>query len=253
MLAEERYKKIISLVNEKGSIRVAELSQMFQVTEETIRRDLGKLEASGKLIRSHGGAVSVDTTQPEIPYAKREITNVEEKQKIAAEVIHRINENDRIFLDASTTAWYAASSLPNVPLTVVTNSIKAAIELSDKDKIEVICIGGKLSQQSLSFIGPLAEQSLEQYYVDKAFISSKGVHMARGLSDANEQQAKLKQKIIDLADHVYLMADYSKFGVQAFTKICSLPSIRGVITDSNTDGSVLRELSDSGIDVIVAK
>jgi DeoR family L-fucose operon activator len=172
MLVAERYEKIVSLVKERGSIRVTELSELCQVTEETIRRDLDRLEISGRLRRSHGGAVSVKETQhPEIPYAEREITYAEEKKRIALEAIKRIGPKERIVLDASSTAWYMAQTVPDLPLTVLTNSIKVATELSSKEKIEVISTGGILAQRSLSFVGPLAERSLDAYHVDKVFLS----------------------------------------------------------------------------------
>ncbi|MDG5789724.1 DeoR/GlpR family DNA-binding transcription regulator [Evansella sp. AB-P1] len=252
MLAEERYKKIVLLVNERGSIRVSELSEIFGVTEETIRRDLGKLEREGKLTRSHGGAVSVETSRSEISYTKREVMNIEEKKNIAVEVISHIHEDDRIFLDASTTAWYVAARLPNMSLTVLTNSMKVALELSEKEKINVICIGGTLTKMSLSFVGPLAEKSIDQYFIDKAFISSKGIDIKRGISDDSELQARLRLKVIELSDQVYYMADYSKFGTRALTKISNIDSIHNIITDKYTDETTIQNLRDKGINVIIA-
>ena len=112
MLVAERLQKIVQLVNERGSIRVTELSDLCGVTEETIRKDLDKLESEGKLMRSHGGAVSVQDTQQEIPYFERETTNVEEKKLIAMAAVGLIESGDRIILDASTTAWWIARYLP---------------------------------------------------------------------------------------------------------------------------------------------
>lgn len=215
MLVAERYEKIVQLVNDRGSIRVSELSELCGVTEETIRRDLDRLEQAGKLRRSHGGAVNVKDQQPETPFTEREITHAEEKRQIAQEAIRLIKPKDRIVLDASTTAWYMASHLPDIPLTVLTNSIKVALELSTKEKIEVISTGGLLASRSLSYVGPLAERSLNAYYVDKLFLSCKGVHLERGISESSELQARIKLKMIGIADRVVLLADSSKFGVQA--------------------------------------
>ncbi len=134
MLVAERHEKITALVNEKGSIRVSELSQIFKVTEETIRRDLEKLENEGKLQRSHGGAVSIKEQDIEAPYFEREIRNVKEKMVVAEEAIKFVSTNDRIILDASTTAWYMAKRLPDLPLTVLTNSMKVAMKLANREK-----------------------------------------------------------------------------------------------------------------------
>ncbi len=249
MLVAERYEKIVQLVSERGSIRVSELSELCQVTEETIRRDLDRLEQAGRLRRTHGGAVSLKDQQPEIPYFEREITHAEEKKQIAQAAIKLIQPKNRILLDASTTAWYMASNIPDIPLTVLTNSLKVAMELSSKEKIEVISTGGLLAQRSLSFVGPLAERSLDAYHVDMVFLSCKGVHIQRGISESNELQARVKQKMIGMADQVVLLADSSKFGVQAFTRVADLNQVDAIITDRRISQETLDQLADRSISV----
>lgn len=249
MLVAERYEKIVQLVSERGSIRVSELSELCEVTEETIRRDLQRLEQAGRLRRTHGGAVSVSDHQSEIPYAEREITHAEEKKRIAQDAVQFIQPQDRIILDASTTAWYMASYIPDIPLTVLTNSIKVAAELSSKEKVEVISTGGLLAHRSLSFVGPLAERSLDAYHVDKVFFSGKGVHLDRGISESNELQARMKQKMIGMADQVFLLADASKFGVQAFTRVADLNQIHSIITDNRISPEALSQLKERSISI----
>jgi DeoR family L-fucose operon activator len=249
MLVAQRWQKIVQLVNERNSIRVTELSELCEVTEETIRRDLDKLESEGKLLRSHGGAVSMKSSQAETPYIERETTNADEKRRIALEALKLVNENDRIILDASSTAWYMAQQLPDIPLTVLTNSIKVAMELSAKEKIKVISTGGLLSSRSLSFVGPLAERSLSTYHVDKAFLSCKGLHLQRGLSESNELQAWVKQKMIGISDAVYVLADYSKFGQQSLAHVATWQEIGHIITDEKTDPSVIAHLTELSVQV----
>ncbi|MFC3419986.1 DeoR/GlpR family DNA-binding transcription regulator [Salinicoccus hispanicus] len=250
MLVAERHQKIVELVKERKSIRVSELSDIFSVTEETIRRDLEKLEKESKLARSHGGAVYVSSVNnSEIPYFQREIMNVSEKKEIALEAAKLIKEGDKVILDASSTAWYVAKALPDIPLTVLTNSIKVAMELSNKKQIEVISSGGILQTKSLSFVGPLAESSMESYHVNKAFISCKGLHLERGISDSNEQQARIKRKMIEISDTVYVMIDNSKFGVKAFSNICSLDEIDHIITDSEVNPNIFKNLKDRALDM----
>ncbi|ULL17797.1 DeoR/GlpR transcriptional regulator [Paenibacillus sp. H1-7] len=250
MLVAQRWQKIVQLVNERGSIRVTELSTICEVTEETIRRDLDKLESEGKLLRSHGGAISIPASQAETPYMERETTNADEKRRIAQEAVRHVNEHDRIILDASSTAWNMAQLLPDIALTVLTNSIKVAMELSTKEKIKVISTGGLLSSRSLSYVGPLAERSLSTYYVDKAFISCKGLHLQRGLSESNELQALIKQKMIGIADTAYVLADFSKFGQQSLAHVASWEQIHHVITDEKTDAGVIEQLSELSVNVI---
>lgn len=253
MLVAERLEKIVRLVDERGSIRVSELSEICHVTEETIRRDLDKLEQAGRLMRSHGGAVSLKEQQPEIPFTEREVQHMEEKKRIARQAVRYIEPNDKIILDASTTAWYMASILPDIPLTVLTNSMKVAMVLSNKERVEVISTGGILAPRSLSYVGPRAEQFLEYYYVDKAFLSCKGIHVERGLSESNEMQALVKKKMIGIAEKVFLLADFSKFGAQAFTHFADLRQIDEIITDDQISPEYLEQLQEKAVNVTIAK
>jgi len=252
LLVAERRRKIVELVNERLSIRVSELSDIFSVTEETIRRDLEKLEQDQLLSRSHGGAVSIEKEATDVPFVVREITNSDEKKAIAAEAVNWIEPGEQIVLDASTTAWYMAQELPDMPLTVITNSIKVALELSKKEQIKVISTGGMLLANSLSYVGPLSERSLDSYYVNKLFLSCKGVHLS-GLSDSNEWQAILKKKMMDIASQVILLADSSKFGVKTFAQISELTRIHHVISDSNIPAEFHKELQEKAIPVTIVK
>lgn len=252
MLVAERHQKIVELVNERKSIRVSELSNFFSVTEETIRRDLEKLEKKKKLARSHGGAVSVESTDDiiDLPYAKREVTNVKEKKEIALAAVKELQEGDKIILDASTTATYMAKAMPNMPLTVLTNSISVAMELSTKKEITLISTGGTMLPEALSFVGPLAEATLDAYHVNKAFISCKGLHQDYGVSESDEQQARIKKKMMDISDVVYILIDHSKFGVRAFSRLSGLDKIDHIITDSKVNATIVDQIAEKSLHVM---
>lgn len=247
MLVVERQRGIVEIVDREGSIRVTELARNFQVTEETIRRDLEKLESEGKLERSHGGAVSVQNTDTEIPFTQREINHVREKILIAQEAVTRVKGGDTILLDASTTAWQMARLLPDMSLTVLTNAIQVALELANRPNVRVIMSGGMLLSSSLSLAGPLAERFLAEYHVDKLFLSCKGVDFHRGVSDANEWQATLKKRMLAIADESYLLVDHSKFKVNALSVFAHLHDFHEVITDDLIEDSLKDTLTQSGI------
>lgn len=249
MLVAERHQKILELVNRNGSIRVTELSKICDVTEETIRRDLSILEKQGKLMRSHGGAVSVEG-QRETPFFEREIMNVEEKKAIAKRAIEFISPGEKIILDASTTAWYMAGMIPDIPLTVITNSIRVVQKLSNKEHIEVISTGGVLTSRSMSFIGPMAEKHLDLYHANKVFISCKGVD-TKNISESNVHQAAVKQKMIDNSDEVYLLADYSKIGEKSLTVLASLDRVDYLITDKKVNKQFIEEIQGKDIRPII--
>ncbi|MFB5192145.1 DeoR/GlpR family DNA-binding transcription regulator [Alicyclobacillus fastidiosus] len=249
MMAVERQRKIADLVNEKGSIRVHEISQLFDVTPETARRDLDLLESEGKLRRTHGGAVRMDDGQGDVPYVERESTNSKEKLEVARLALSHISAGDKIALDASSTAWFLAREIPDMPLTVLTNSVRVIQELSSKERIQVISTGGILRSQSMSFVGPLAEETLSKYYVNKAFISCKGVHLEYGVSEANEWQAIVKRRMTSIADETYLLVDHTKFGLRDFTHVLDLADVAHILTDSQVPDEVNEKFLERGTQI----
>ena len=159
MLAIERHNRILEMLKENGSAAVSVLSEVLGVTEETVRRDLEKMEKNGELIRTHGGAVSVDQTTAELSYNRRFKAYTAEKVRIAKEASRHINPFDTVFIDASTTAYYLANEIKNIKnLTVITNSLKVISLLSDSG-VRVVSVGGVLSENG-SFVGNIAEKCI---------------------------------------------------------------------------------------------
>ena len=251
MLTLERHQRILALLEREGSARVTDLAERFDVTEETIRRDLQKLAATDQVRRSHGGAIFNDRSTSESPYWWREIANEEEKSRIAAEAIRRIAPGDRVILDASTTAWHMAKRLPPQPLTVITHSVQVVQALAKTDAIEVIGLGGALARSSMSFVGPAAEQQLEGYHADKLFMSCRGIDLHFGLSDASEAQARLRQMMLNQAGRRTLLIDHSKFGVKALARIAGIDAFDEVITDAGVSPETLAALEALSVEVTV--
>jgi DeoR/GlpR family transcriptional regulator of sugar metabolism len=232
MLAIERRKRIMSTLQEKGSVLVPELSREFDVTEETIRRDLEKLENEGLLKRTYGGAVINDNTSVDIPLNIREVTNVEGKQAIGIKVAEFIEDGDTILLDSSSTALAVASRIKlKKKITVITNSVKVVLELADAKDCRVISTGGTLRDSAMSFVGHMAEGAIKHYNVDKAIIACKGIDKMKQITESNEMEAEIKKAMINSADKVFLAADHTKFDKVAFVKMLSFEQIHMVFTD----------------------
>lgn len=253
LLVAERRAQIAKQVEAKGSVRVAELSAHFGVTEETIRRDLEELERQQILKRTYGGAVKRSGTGYELPYAKRRSKNAKEKAKIAQAAVALLSEGDTISLDASTTVLAMCQAIRNIGrLTVLTNSIQAMIELAGRPGIHVIGTGGSVRETALSFVGPLAERAIADHHVDKAFISCKGLHSEVGITDSNELEVELKKKMAESARRLIVLADHTKFGYIAFARIASLDRIDTIITDDAVDPDEVQLIEDAGVRVIIA-
>lgn len=231
MLPIARKNKIKELIFEKKSVTVAELTNLFKVTEETIRRDLKQLEDDGILHRTYGGAFISDGVQNDVDVNLREFIHVEGKKKIASQCLSLIKSGDSIFLDASTTSLVIASMLQDKKLTVVTNSIKVVNKLMEYPQVNVVIIGGTLAHSSLSTLGRNAEHHLNNYFFDTAFISCRSVSMQHGITDSNEQQAGIRKLAAEHANRVNLIADYTKFDRTSFASICGFEQIDTIIVD----------------------
>jgi len=252
MLVVERHRKIVEAVNRQTSLRVTELAGMFGVTEETIRRDLEKLQDQGMLVRSHGGAVALTDTSFEVHHTAREARAQAEKSAIAREALKRIRNDDTLIMDSSSTVLLLSKLVPDMRLTVITNSIQVAMELSTRPLIRVIGIGGTLMSSSLSFVGPLAEKCLADYHVRKAFLSCKGFTLSDGISESNELQAILKGRMLEHSDERYLLVDGSKVGQKSLSVWAPAQSMTEVITDATALMPALEGLKKAGVRLTVA-
>lgn len=233
MLAIERKNKILEILRKDGRVVVNKLSAMFGVTEETIRRDLEKLEKEGFAKKSYGGAIMVENANVDLPYMIRKESNVEGKEYIAEVISNMIEDGDHIMLDASSTAVYIAKHLKGKKnLTLITNSIEILLELSDVTGWKILSTGGAMREGSLSLVGYQAEKMISTYHVDKTIISCKGVDMEKGITDSNEMDAHIKNLMLGSTNMKILAVDQSKFDKISFTKIDDLANIDVVVTDA---------------------
>lgn len=234
MFGVERRSHIMSLLNEKRSLLVPDLAKMFNVTEETIRRDFKDLEKKGILIRTHGGAVLPDDVKFEAPLEMRESINVENKILIGKRAAQMVEDNDTIFLDASTAALYMAKHIKSKKgITVITNAERILMELSDAQDITVISTGGILRRNSLSYVGRYTENAIKNYFGNKLFFSCKGFSPKRGLTDSNEQESEIRKAMMACVEQVVFLCDHTKFEKTGIVQTATLEDIDYLITDKN--------------------
>ncbi|MEQ8211548.1 MAG: DeoR/GlpR family DNA-binding transcription regulator [Lacipirellulaceae bacterium] len=251
-LASQRRLEILSQLQEAGAVRVASLATRFGVADETIRRDLDKLSDQGQLARTHGGAISIRHDRVDLPMAIRKNRRAAEKQQIANQALELINPNDVIGLDASTTVLELACLIPDMPLTVVTNSLDVIRLLADRPQIEVICSGGEFDPKSMCLFGPLAEANIQQIALSKLFFSCKGIDFEHGYSEASTHHASLKRVFLQQAEQSILLADSSKFGVRSMVSSGKLDLVDLVITDESTGSDYLESLQKRHVQTEVA-
>ncbi|GLO63352.1 L-fucose operon activator [Vibrio sp. MACH09] len=228
-----RKTRICKLLNETGEVKVDELSNMFGVSLETIRRDLKLLDKKGLLVRVYGGAISKDTNDIGTSFVKRAKSNVGDKQQLVEMAISQINEHSVIGLDASSSSWLLAQSLPNIECTVVTNSINIINALEKKTNIDIISLGGNYSEKYKSFYGSIARETLDKMSLDVCFISCVGVDFNSGVWDSNEYNHEIKKSLIKISNKVVLIADKSKVNKRSLLKVCDINALDHLITNLN--------------------
>ncbi|MGG3528085.1 DeoR family transcriptional regulator [Bacillus pseudomycoides] len=228
----ERRNKIIEILEQREHVEVSYLSDAFQVSLMTIRRDLEKLEKDGKVIRMYGGVKLKTKRVYEYSMEERLNSNKREKLAIAHEAARLIEDGDVVAFDASTTALEVSKLIKDrKDVTVVTNNLSIAIELADVPEIVVIVLGGFLRGKSLSVMGASLKQYLETIYIDKAFISSKALSFHEGLTDTAIDEGEAKQAMLSKSNEVIVLADHTKLGKVAFYKVCDKQGITKIITD----------------------
>jgi DeoR/GlpR family transcriptional regulator of sugar metabolism len=246
MLAVKRRQIIAEKVKEKKFITVKELTEEFDVTDETIRRDLKYLEQHGELLRTHGGAFLREVKTFDVDVQYRKAKEIEAKLKIAEISKNIINDNDVIFLDSSTTAAEIAKAIRDMTLTVVTNSLLITNVLANHANIKTIVIGGTLDLTNLCFIGDSSSTELGRYFTNKCFVSCRSISLEHGPMDSNERLAMIRSAAISNSNSVYLIADHTKFGGVSLCQIAPLEKFDGIITDEQPSQQWLKAVSKSG-------
>ena len=255
MYAEERQQAIASLVIANGRASVTELAQAYDVTTETVRRDLAVLDKAGVLRRVHGGAVPVRALHlVEAGVGERETTRAEHKDAIAAAAADLLpREGATILLDAGTTTARVAAHLPtDRDLVVVTNSVPIAARLAAVPSVSLQLLGGRVRGITQAAVGEQTLRVLESLRVDIAFIGTNGISVRHGLSTPDSDEAAVKRAMVNSANYVVVVADSSKIGREDFVSFAPLSRVDTLITDSEISGAYRSQFTEQGIEVVVA-
>ncbi|MED4584419.1 DeoR/GlpR family DNA-binding transcription regulator [Brevibacillus choshinensis] len=253
ILAEERKKVIIEELNLYGKVKVLSLAERLEVSSETIRRDLDALEQIGRLKRVYGGAVKQNYAEGEPPYYQRQDINLAAKRAIGQRAAELLSDGDTVVIDTGTTMLEFARAIQGRKrLTVLTNSLPVASLLAESLNQQlftgkVVLLGGEINTEQQSISGPLCEKMLETFHVDKAFISVGGISLSTGISDYDINESMMSIVMARVSKAVFVLADQSKIGVQAFCKITSLDAVDVIISDHEKPASWENELESKGV------
>ncbi len=252
MARELRLKRLHEAIVQQGSITVGDGAKKLNVSVETLRRDLQQLANMGLVIRTRGGAAAPGVALTEVDLSLRATEHHGEKVAMARLVVDRLVEDGScIALDAGTTTLEIARAIRGKNLLVVTNSMAVANELSQA-QCRVMVLGGALRGRSLSTVGPLAERAAREFHYDLALVSAPAISAEFGLMDTDLEAVAIKRSLLRNAVRKYAVLDYSKFERTAFTSICGLDALTGLVTDAGTAPEVLAPYEAAGLEVLIA-
>jgi DeoR family fructose operon transcriptional repressor len=253
--AAERQQAMTQLVRERGRISVVELAECYDVTTETVRRDLSMLEDRHLIRRVHGGAVPADAlTLIEAGLPDRDVSRIEQKQRIAAAAVDLLPRADStVILDAgSTTVRLSRLLPPNLRMTVITHAVPIAAQLAGSPHIELHVLPGRVRRHTHAAVGTETIEALAQVRADLAFVGTNGITVAHGLSTPDRTEAAVKRAIIERARRTVVLADSSKIGVERTFKFAELSDVDTLVTDKEISASDRRAIEHAGVEVITA-
>ena len=249
MTQDHRHKSILALLKERGSVTIEELVVHFKVTPQTIRRDLSYLADNQKLRRHHGGAGPISSIE-NTSYHTRQITDLEAKEKIAANLVKMIPNGSSLFINiGTTTETIAKALLHHENLQVVTNNLNVARILGAKKDFSVLIAGGEVRYRDGGVIGEATEEFINQFRMDFGIIGISGIEDDGSLLDFDFREVKVAQAIIKNSRRVLLAADSSKFGRYAMVRLGNINQAHDFITDSKPLESIQTILTNHDVNL----
>ncbi|MFD2443853.1 DeoR/GlpR family DNA-binding transcription regulator [Bacillus sp. CGMCC 1.16607] len=252
MLQDKRLETIIQFLHKHERIDVETICEMNQVSRDTARRDLIKLEELRKVIRIRGGAKRPNLNNEIYNYNERMDMAFDAKNKIGKLAASCIHDGDHLILDASTTVQSLSKHIISENLTVVTNSINVASELTVREKIKINLLGGTLNPKHLAIYGSRAIKNIQDYKVNKCFIGTCGIS-SEGLSTSIEEEGILVHEMIKRSDKVFVLVDSTKFNKTFFQNVCDLDAIDVVITEKEIPENMKNLLDEHNIEVLIVR
>lgn len=255
MFANERQQKILAMLKSNGAVTTTALIETFAVSIETVRRDLLQLERSGQLQRVHGGAVIPGNMRPYSDLPHRLESNQDSKEQLSATAALLVEEDDIIYIDSGSTAYYFAKALADKlsHLTVITHSMDVFEVLSRKEGFHIILCGGCYHPQEKAFYGMITLEALRQLHVRKAFLCPSAISVKNGVWDYDRDLIQVQKEILSVCDKAFFLSGSEKFETNALLKLCDASPSHIYITDSALSPQYRQLYRDHDLSVITSK
>lgn len=252
MLASERRDRISQMVVTKGFVSLKELSESFEASESTIRRDLETLDRAGAIRRTHGGAMVASDVLSIPAFEDRSRACAIEKREIGAAAARLVADGETVLLDGGTTTFEVARHLVGRSVQVVTNSLPIAHLLAGDRRADVTMVGGYIYPRTGVAVGQLATQFLQSVHARRLMLSVAGVTEA-GFFNSNSLLVEVELRMMQAVDEVVVVADHTKFGLRSLAHLCDLARVHRVVSDRKLAAEHRGMVNEAGLDLIIAE
>lgn len=251
LFIEEKKDEIVKYIDKKEKVTIEDVMTLLKISKSTVRRYLVDLERKGLIIRTRGGALKKKYFNYEFSLKEKKDLNLHKKKKIAQISKRLINEGDVIFISGGTTTLELAKILFDIKnLIVFTNAINILLELSNNSNIEIKLIGGDFREKTLSMVGQEAINYLDRYNFGKAFVGVNGISLNEGFTTPNTLEAVIDGEVVKKSKKTFILADDTKFGSVAFSKICEINEVDYIVTNKIIKSELIEKIKNVGVEIV---
>ncbi|NCB93098.1 MAG: DeoR/GlpR transcriptional regulator [Clostridia bacterium] len=252
-MRSQRIAEIEQYIYSHKTVTLDELCEVFQVSKNTIRRDIEEITKNPDIVKTYGGVmINSQTKKMLVSFTERNISRQDGKRRIAEEAAALVNDGDSIFIDSGTTTLYMLEYLKNKKITLLTNNIEVIVQAIPYENINLISLSGTLNRKTLSLTGNNAARLLSTYNVKKAFMAATGVTLENGATNSSPEETCIKEMAVKKSLEKYLLADSSKFGVVSLLTYSDVDDLTGIITDKQPDEDFCEYAAEHQVQIIVA-
>ncbi|HET7615526.1 MAG TPA: DeoR/GlpR family DNA-binding transcription regulator [Bacillales bacterium] len=256
MIVVHRRNKIKEMLLDQKSVKVSDLVLEFNVSEETIRRDLNELSKDGFIKKNYGGAILAEeltrTSHTIPPVQQRQLQFYEEKNAIGQTAAKLVKNDQIVVIDAGSTTWFVAKYLKDLrDLSIISNGINIIEECSKNESSSIYMLGGQLKRNSMSSFGPQTQLELQKYNADIVFLGTSGISISQGFTSSDWYEAEVKKMMVASGQKKVVLADHSKLEKPGLLSFCPFEEVDELITSERADPEILKEIESRGVKITV--
>lgn len=251
-MRSQRIAEIEEYIYAHKTVTLDELCEVFQVSKNTIRRDIEEIIQNPDIVKTYGGVmINSQTKKMLVSFTERNISNQDVKRMIAAKAASFVEDGDSIFIDSGTTTLYMLEYLKDKKITLLTNNIEVMVQAIPYENINLISLSGTLNRKTLSLTGNNAARLLSTYNIKKSFLAATGITLENGATNSSPEETCIKEMAVQKSLQKYVLADSSKFGVVSLLTYCNIADLSGIITDKQPDESFCDYAQEHQVEIVL--